>query len=288
MPSQIYKTYHIFYHSNERALSWAVKIDSFIKKKFPRCKKNEKKPEVVIVLGGDGTILEAGRKYHELGSVILGLNLGNIGFLASVRDEKDFLKSLETFFQDKSGLIERMMLSAQVKRKNKIVFKTEALNEVVIKNLLGLVELEANIAGHPVQHIRGSGLLVATATGSTAYNLSAHGPIVMPDIKCFIVTELLDHSIPSPSLVVKYSNTINISVVSYRERGLISLSKTLRLDSGQAGKKIDVLLVADGESIFPLEEKDEVIITSSPHLIKFAELEKNYFFKSLQEKFGFK
>lgn len=280
MPSQVYKTYHIFYHSNERALSWAVKIDSFIKNRFPGCKKNEKKPEVVIVLGGDGTILEAGRKYHELGSVILGLNLGNIGFLASVRDEKDFLKSLETFFQSRSELVERMMLSAQVKRKDKIVFKTEALNEVVIKNLLGLVELEANVAGHPVQYIRGSGLLVATATGSTAYNLSAHGPIIMPDIKCLIITEILDHGIPSPSVVVKYNNPVSVKVVSYRKTDIISLSKN--------SQKIDVILVADGESIFPLEEKDEVIVTSSPHLVKFAELEKNYFFKSLQEKFGFK
>lgn len=280
MRGQVYKTYHIFYHSNERALFWAVKIDSFIKNKFPGCKKNEKKPEVVIVLGGDGTILEAGRKYHELGSVILGLNLGNIGFLASVRDEKDFLKSLETFFQGKSGLIERMMLSAQVKRKGKVVFTTEALNEIVVKNPLGMVELEANVAGHPIQHIRGSGLLVATATGSTAYNLSAHGPIVMPDIKCLIITEILDHSIPSPSVVVKYSNPVSVKVVSYRKTGVISLSKN--------SQKVDVILVADGESIFPLEEKDEVIVTSSPHLIKFAEFEKNYFFKSLQEKFGFK
>lgn len=281
MPSQVYKTYHIFYHSsNKRALSWAGQINTFIKKKFPDLKNNSRKPDVVIALGGDGTILEAARKYHELGSIILGLNLGNIGFLASVRNEKDFLKSLGNLLKGKFNIIERMMLSAQVRRRGKIIFITEALNEIVVKNPLGMVELQAKIAGHPVKDIMGTGILVATATGSTAYNLSAHGPVIMPDIKCFIVTELLDHSIPSPSLVIKYSNTINISVVSYRERGLISLSKT--------GKKIDVLLVADGESIFPLEEKDEVIIKSSPHLVKFAELEKNYFFKSLQEKFGFK
>lgn len=280
MKKQDISTFHIFYHpSNKRAVSWAVQIDIFIKKRFPHLKSNSKKPDVVIVLGGDGTILEAARKYHELGSIILGLNLGNVGFLASVRDEKDFLRALADFLNGKFGIIERMMLSAQVQRKGKKVFTTEALNEIVIKNLLGMVELQAKIAGHPVKDIRGTGILVATATGSTAYNLSAHGPIVMPDIKCFIVTELLDHSIPSPSLVVKYNNIINIEVVSFRERGLIAL---------QAGQKFDVLLVADGESVFPLQEKDKVVIKSSPHLIKFAELEKNYFFKSLQEKFGFK
>lgn len=278
---QIYKTFHIFYHpSNKQALSWASQINVFVKKKFPDIKNDPRKPEVVIVLGGDGTILEAGRKYHELGSVILGLNLGNIGFLASVRDEKDFLKSLETFFQGKSGLIERMMLSAQVKRKGKVVFATEALNEIVVKNPLGMVELEAKVAGHPVKHIRGTGLLISTATGSTAYNLSAHGPIIMPDIKCIIITELLGHSIPSPSVVIKYNNPVSVKVISYRKTGTLSLSKD--------NKKTDVLIIADGDSIFSLEEKDEIAIKSSPHLVKFAELEKNYFFKSLKEKFGFK
>ena len=279
MNSQI-KTFHVFYRpGNKRALVWAKKINALIKKSFPRLKENLKKPDIVIVLGGDGTILEAARKYHELGSIILGLNLGYVGFLASVRDEKGFIKALNDFFSGKYGIIERMMLSAQVVRKGKTVFSAEALNEVVIKNPLGMVELQAKISGHPVKHIRGTGLLVSTATGSTAYNLSAHGPIIMPDIKCIIITELLDHSIPSPSVVVKYNNEVIVKIVSYRKTGVLSLTKNKQ--------KVDVLMMADGESIFPLEEKDEINIKSSPHLVKFAELEKNYFFKSLQEKFGF-
>ncbi len=281
MASQPYKTFHIFYRSNnQRAVFWNTKIKALIKRRFPSLKPDIKKPDIVIVLGGDGTILEAARKYHELGSIILGLNLGKVGFLASVRDEKGFLKALDNFLRGKFGIIERMMLSAQVYRKGKIVFTAEALNEVVVKNPLGMVELEAKVSNHPVQHIRGTGLLVSTATGSTAYNLSAHGPIIMPDIKCIIVTELLDHSLPSPSVVVKYNNEISIKVISFRKTGVLSLARTKQ--------KIDVLLMADGESIFPLEEKDEVIIKSSPHLVKFAELEKNYFFKSLKEKFGFR
>lgn len=274
-------TYHIFYHSsNGRAVAWVARINSFIKKRFSSLAANSKKPDVVIVLGGDGTILEAARKYHEIGSIILGLNLGNVGFLASARNEKDFLKTVANFLKGKYGIVERMMLSAQVKRKDKVVFTAEALNEVVIKNPLGMVELEAKVAGHSVKHTRGTGILVATATGSTAYNLSAHGPIVMPDIKCFIITELLGHSIPSPSVVVKYNNLVSVKVLSYRKTGTMSLSNN--------NQKIDAILIADGDSIFPLEEKDEIIIQSSPHLVKFAEFEKNYFFKSLKEKFGFK
>lgn len=281
MKEQVPKTFHIFYNSkNQRATPWALKIKNFIKKNYPEMKPDSSKPDAVIVLGGDGTILEAARKYHEKGSVILGLNLGKVGFLASIRSEKDFLKALGAFMKGKYETVERMMLSARVIRKGKIVFSAEALNEIVVKNTLGIVELLAKISGHPVKRIRGTGLLVSTATGSTAYNLSAHGPIVTPDIKCLIVTELLDHSIPSPSIVVKYQNIINVKVVSFRKTGILALSKT--------GQKLDVLLMADGESAFPLEEKDEVIIENSPHLIKFAELEKHYFFKSLEEKFGFR
>lgn len=272
-----------FFHrpGNKVALEWVGKIKKHIKTRYPTIAFMDKNPDILIVLGGDGTILEAARKFHNSASpIILGLNIGTVGFLASVRESKDFLKALDTFLRGKYGLVERMMVSAEIKRKSKIIFMTEALNEIAVKSPLGMVELQAGVNGHPVKHVQGTGLLVATATGSTAYNLSAHGPIIAPNIKCLIVTEILDHSIPSPSLVVKYQDTINIKVVSYRKRGLISLSKT--------GKSFDVILIADGKSIFPLEEKDEIIIQSSPHLVKFAELEKNYFFKSLQEKFGFR
>jgi len=261
-------------------MPWALKINNFIKKSHSNIKADSYKPDAVIVLGGDGTILEAARKYQKINSTIIGLNLGTVGFLASVRKEKDFLASLTRFFRGKYHIVERMMITSEVRRGGKTVFSGDALNEIVVKNPLGMVELQAKIEGHPVQDIRGTGILVSTATGSTAYNLSAHGPIVMPNIKCLVVTELLDHSIPTPSIVVKHDNKISIKVLSFKKRGLLSLSKT--------GKKIDVLLSVDGESVFPLEAGDEISIQSSPHLVRFAELEKHYFFKSLEEKFGFR
>lgn len=281
MKGQVFKISFFYRKGNKTALGWVAKIKKYLNKNYSSVSFDEKNPDVLLVLGGDGTILEAARKFHNSASpVIFGLNIGNVGFLATVRKEAEFLRSIDKFFKGKYNTIERMMLISQVIRKNKVVFTTEALNEIVVKNPLGMVDLKAEIANRQVKQIRGTGILIATATGSTAYNLSAHGPIVMPDIKCFIVTEILDHSLPSPSVVVKYYNTIKIKVTSYRKRGLLSLSKT--------GEKFDVILIADGESVFPLQEKDGIIIKSSPHLVKFAELEKNYFFKSLEEKFGFK
>ena len=143
-----------------------------------------------------------------------------------------------------------------------------------------MVELEVTVQGYPIQYVHGTGVLIATATGSTAYNLSAHGPIVMPDIECLIITELLDHNIPTPSVVIKPDQEIVIRVLDFRKQGNLSLAKT--------NEKIDVVLSADGNHLFPLEPGDKIFIHRSPNLVKFAEFEKNYFFKSLQEKFAFK
>lgn len=270
----------VYRPENKAALAWEKKITKWLGQKYPKVKVVKKSAKFLIVLGGDGTILETARKYQNQGSVILGLNLGQVGFLASIRDEKNFISGLNEFFKGKYRTIQRMMLKANVVRSNKIVFTANALNEITAQNLLGMVELELSINGDPMQNIRGTGALISTATGSTAYNLSAHGPIVMPDMKCFIVTELMDHNIPSPSIVVKRNKNIRLKVISFRERGLLSVSQT--------GERVDVVLVADGSILFPLKQKDIININRSAKLVRFVELEKNYFFKSLQEKFAFR
>lgn len=270
----------VYRPENEVALKWEQKITKWLNKNYPKIKIVKKNSKVIIVLGGDGTILEAARRFQNHGSLILGLNLGQVGFLASVREEKNFLAGLDKFFKGQYWMAKRMMLGANVIRNNKVVFTANALNEVAIQNLLGIVELEVRIDGDPIQNIRGTGALVSTATGSTAFNLSAHGPIIMPDMDCFVITEVLDHDIPSPSLVVKKNKKVQLKVVSFRERGLLSIGRT--------GEKADVILTADGATLFPLKEKDVVNISASSRLVNFVELEKNYFFKSLCEKFSFK
>ena len=92
--------YFIFYHpSNTRAVLWSKKITSFLRKKFPRLQSDARRPQTIIVLGGDGTMLEAARKYQKTGAVILGLNLGHVGFLASVRKTQAFLPALARYFK---------------------------------------------------------------------------------------------------------------------------------------------------------------------------------------------
>lgn len=269
-----------FYHraDNALALYWVDKIRKFLNKKFSKVEIVDSNPDVLVALGGDGTVLEASKKFHYTSNpMILGLNLGNVGFLTSVRQSKDFLSALDKFFKGKHLVIERMMLTVSVLRNEKNVFSSEALNEVVIENPIGMVDMEVSIRGTIIRKLRGSGVLVSTATGSTAYNLSAHGPIVMPDIKCLIMTELMTHNVPSPSIVFKYNQEINFKIKNFRERKFISL--------GDGKIKADVILITDGGEPFPLKEQDIIVIKSSQHLIKFVEFEKNYFFKSVKEQF---
>jgi NAD+ kinase len=142
-----------------------------------------------------------------------------------------------------------------------------------------MVEMNVLIEGYRAQTIRGSGALVSTATGSTGYNLSANGPIVMPNIRCFIITEILDHNTPTPSIIVKYNKQVTLEVVSFRKRNLLSVYRDTVADT---------VLLGDGGAIFPLLPGDKIIVKNSPHFVKFAELDPDYFFKSLQKKFSFR
>ncbi|OGY63298.1 MAG: hypothetical protein A3I89_00045 [Candidatus Harrisonbacteria bacterium RIFCSPLOWO2_02_FULL_41_11] len=285
-----FKRAAIFYRSETaKGRAWNKKITAWLQENYPQIKilnsekppKNKKTaPDLVIALGGDGTILEAARRYHTYNSLIIGLNLGRIGFLASIRKEENFLSGLGLMLKGKYKADPRLMISAALYRKNKTVVKLRAVNDVSVQNLSGLVQLKISVKGHPLQNINGSGVLVATATGSTAYNLSLHGPIVMPNIRCFIITEISDHNIPTPSVVIKRDETIVIDVEDFRKQNKFIIAKT--------GKKTDVILTIDGFEIIPLQKGDKIIIQESQHAIHFAELDKNYFFKSLQEKFAFK
>lgn len=268
-----------YYPETKKAAEWAAKMEQWLKKHYPIVKITDHNPKFLIVLGGDGTILEATRRYQN--ATIVGFNLGHVGFLASVRRPKDFLPGLSLLMKSKYHVIKRLMMKASVQRRGERIFTVNALNEVTVQSLLSMVELEVSVENHPIQYVHGTGVLVGTATGSTAYNLSAHGPIIMPGIECFIVTELLDHNIPTPSIVIKPDSEIVVRVINFRKQNKFVLTNE---KSG-----VDVVLSADTSyNTFPLEPGDLIFIQRSPKLVKFAEFEKNYFFKSLQEKFAFR
>lgn len=273
----------------QNARLWEDRLTTFIQRRFPRTlilpanvipKAKKESPDILLVLGGDGTIIEATQKFSKWNPLIMGFNLGHVGFLASVREQKEFIPALKKALNRKFRVVPRMAIQASVFRRGKKIFSSHALNDIAVENLLGMVDINVKVAEHPVQHIHGNGVIIATATGSTAYNLSAHGPIVMPDIKCFIITELMDHNIPTPSLIVKRNRTISITIEDFRKKERFLIRTT--------GEPADVILATDSERIFALKKGDRINITRSERLVRFVELEKNYFFKSLQEKFAFR
>jgi len=265
---------------NTEAGPWQTKIESWLKENHSEIVISGDSPDVLIVLGGDGTIMEASRKHAKSDVIIFGINLGNLGFLTSVNNPLDFPVMLERLFSGDFQMQKGMLLKATVKRDGQEVFSTEAFNEIVVQSPLGMVELDVMMDGEVVEEIRGSGVLVATPLGSTAYNLSAHGPIVSPNIECFIMTELFDHDIPSPSLVVPTTETIKLIVQNFRENKLLKIRAT--------DEPVDVLLITDGQASFVLQQKDEVKIVYTESAFKLAILEPNHFFKSLRSKFSFK
>ena len=273
------KSARLFYRlDNAAARLWANRIKQHLASKYPKVKLGASRPEVVIVLGGDGTILEAARKYQASNSLILGLNLGRVGFLAAVQAEEDFIPGIDQVLGGSYQIVERMMIEANVKRAGKAIFKAISLNDVAVKSPLAMVDLQVAIDRRPYQYVHGSGVLVATATGSTAYNLSAHGPIVMPHIQCMIVSELLDHNLPTPSLVVDPGRTITVEVLDFRTQG------TLRLKAQPA----DVVVSADGNQVFPLRIGDRIVVKKSAKHSRFAQVDPDAFLKGLQDKFAFK
>ncbi|OGZ93681.1 MAG: hypothetical protein A3H69_03745 [Candidatus Sungbacteria bacterium RIFCSPLOWO2_02_FULL_47_9] len=270
-------------------LPWKEKIERWIKKQYPRThilesigtpKQKKHAPDLLIVLGGDGTIIEAAQRFQRWNPLIFGLNLGHVGFLASVREKTRFLSGIARVFRHEFRTLPRMLMQTSLIRKGKKIYSGFALNDIAVQNLLGIVDIGVFVEGRIIQHIHGTGVIVSTATGSTAYNLSAHGPIVMPDVKCFILTEILDHSIPTPSLIIKRNRTITLTIDDFRERDRFIIKHT--------GETADVVLASDIDRIIALKKGDKVVVRKSERLVRFIEFEKDYFFKSLQEKFSFR
>jgi NAD+ kinase len=241
---------------------------------------NIENPDIVIILGGDGSIAEAVRKYINIDTLFVGFNMGNVGFLASVRDKESFASSMHRILAGDYIISERMIVEAKVYRAEKQINSAIGINEAAIQNITGVVDLDIDVNGTYIQHIRGGGMLVSTSSGSTAYNLSSDGPIVVPSIKCMIINELLDHNTPTPSLIVDEHDTVSIHVKNFRERHELLSAKT--------HEYIDTGLFLDGVLIETLQVGDIIKVSKYKKYIRIVELERGYFLESIREKFNFK
>lgn len=209
--------------------------------------------DVVIALGGDGTILKAVRKHPK--SALLGFNLGSLGYLASV-GESDFTHALEMLAAGRYRVAKRTLLEAC--RPSAHVKRFLALNEIVVmREMTGhAAVLELAVDGKRVTRYSADGLVIATPTGSTAYSLAAGGPVLMPDTASFVITPMNPHALGVRPMVV--SDGVTLEVVSRRRVN---------------GKAEKTCVYADGENAFPLEGDGRVIIRKARMAAKFVELE---------------
>ena len=220
--------------------------------------------DLLMVLGGDGTLLGAARLVGGLGVPILGVNLGGLGFLTATPQE-DLALALEALFQRRYVLEERMMLTAQIRRQGTRLGESLALNDVVLtKGTMGrIINLGVQVDGQFVTSYRGDGLIVSTPTGSTAYSLAAMGPIVFPTLEALILTPISPHTLTNRPIVLPATARVEVDLHA----------------DGQA-----VTLMLDGQVGYPLEGKDVVEVQRAEARLKLVRFPQPDYFHVLRTK----
>lgn len=221
-------------------------------------------PKLVIVLGGDGTLLAGARIFSATGTPILGVNLGFLGFLTEIR-LGDLYATLEGWCNDCHVLDARAMLHSCLWRAGKEQSAYEALNEVVVSkgDIARMGDFAVELDGKPVARFRADGVIVSTPTGSTAYTLAANGPILTPDVDALIVTPICPHLLTLRPLVV---------------RGEAQL--TVRVE----GIPTNCLLTVDGQQAIGLQLGDEIRCHRSKNTVNLVRLKESGFFEALRSK----
>ena len=205
--------------------------------RFSRLDKELQDSDAVICFGGDGTILHMAKTATRHNIPILGVNIGTMGFMAEL--ESTELGQLKRLAQDDYSIDERMMLDVTVHRDRDIIFHDICLNDVVITKgaIARIVHLAVHCDGVQAMECSGDGVIVATPTGSTAYSLSAGGPIVEPEAHSILVTPICAHDVASRCLVASDKRVINIGLVRNANRNAflsVDGGKALRINLGDA------------------------------------------------------
>jgi NAD+ kinase len=222
--------------------------------------------DLVIVVGGDGTILNAGRSLAESGVPLVGVNLGRLGFLADVSPDR-MAEQLDPILAGSYDQEERALLEASVYRGDQIISTSGALNDVVIHkwDIARMIELEVRIDGRMLNTQRSDGLIVATPTGSTAYALSGGGPILHPSLDAMVLVPICPHSLSNRPIVINEASTVDVIV--------------------HAGAYTQAQVTCDGQVNFALLPGDRVHVRKKPQALKLIHPPGYDYFEILRRKF---
>lgn len=219
--------------------------------------------DLLIVLGGDGTLLSAARVVADRNVPLFAVNLGHLGFLTAIPVE-DLYPELERAIRGEHRIGRRRMVDCEVVRDEETIATYSALNDVVItkSELARMIDLDTHVDNHFVAAYKADGLIVATPTGSTAYSLSAGGPVIFPSVAAFCITPICPHMLTNRPVIVPDTSVINV------------------INHGAEGSYLTI----DGQVGEPLAKGDRVICRSSAKTIQLIRPPKMLFFDVLREK----
>ena len=220
--------------------------------------------DLLLVLGGDGTLLAAAREAASRGVPILPVNMGSLGFLTSFTVD-ELYPALEATLAGESTINERVLLFVERVNRGEILTQQRVLNDCVVHKgtLARMIELELYIDGGFVCRYRADGLIVATPTGSTAYSMSAGGPIVHPAVESILITPICPHTLSDRPVVVPDSSKIELRVAESSE---------------------SVFLTLDGQTGVPMQVGDRVRLTRAPERLKLIQPPNKTYFEILRNK----
>jgi NAD+ kinase len=219
--------------------------------------------DMLIVLGGDGTLLAAARLMGERNIPILPVNLGGLGFLTSVT-LKDFYPVLEQALAGQARFSERLMIDSRVIRNGQTVHRARALNDAVLNKaaMARMIDLQLRVNGEFVCNYKADGLIFSTPTGSTAYSLAAGGPIVYPVVSAFVITPICSHTLTNRPLVIP---------------------DTAQIEIGFSGES-SVYLTLDGQVGIELSPGDIVAAAAAPQRLSLVRPQQKSYFSVLRDK----
>ncbi len=233
----------------------------------PNCLPKSELPtatDMLVVLGGDGTLLSVARLIRGRGVPILGVNLGSMGFLSEVTIEEMF-PVLEQVLQGNYRLDHRMMLKAQILRQGTCVAEESLLNDVVINKsaLARILTLEVRVGGTYLTTFQADGLILSTPTGSTAYSLAAGGPIIYPTLSSILLTPICPHTLTNRPIILPVDSTVEVTLRS-EER--------------------DAYVTLDGQMGLPFLENDVAKIQQSEYTVPLVKSPFRDYFEVLRKK----
>ena len=219
--------------------------------------------DLIVVLGGDGTLLSMARAVGDQGIPLLGVNLGGLGFLTATTLE-EMLPALEAWLAGRMAVDERMMLAARVLRQGRALGEYAALNDVVITKaaMSRIIDFSVSVDGQFATSYRADGLIISTPTGSTAYSLSAGGPILWPGMDAIVLTPICSHTLTNRPIVVPGAQRVEVTILTDEE----------------------VMVTMDGQVGVNLRARDAVEVRQAAARIRLVRFPQQSFFSVLRAK----